>query len=34
MVDYKNARNYLFDVLGAIFNAHSAMGPGLSEVCY
>lgn len=34
MIDVKALKNHIFDVMGAIYEVHGELGPGLNEYCY
>lgn len=34
MIDFNKLKNHIFDVVGALFEVHNELGPGLNEFCY
>ncbi len=34
MIDYNRLKSHIFDVIGALFEVHKELGPGLNEYCY
>ena len=34
MIDLEKLKEHVFDVVGAIYEVHSELGPGLNEFCY
>lgn len=34
MIDLQKLKNYIFDVVGALYEVHKELGPGLNEYCY
>ena len=34
MVDIAVAKEHMYDVVGAIYEVHKELGPGLNEYCY
>ena len=34
MVDFEKLKNHIYDVVGALFEVHKELGPGLNEYCY
>ena len=34
MINLEKLKEHVFDVVGAIYEAHSELGPGLNEFCY
>jgi GxxExxY protein len=34
MIDLENLKEHVFDVVGAIYEVHTELGPGLNEYCY
>ena len=34
MIDVEILKKHIYDVLGAIYEVHNELGPGLNEYCY
>lgn len=34
MVDISALKEHIYDVIGAIYEVHKELGPGLNEYCY
>ena len=34
MIDLQNLKDYIFDIVGALYEVHKELGPGLNEYCY
>ena len=34
MLDLKKQKNHFFDVVGALYDVHTELGPGLKEFCF
>ncbi len=34
MIDIDNLKGHIFDVMGALYEVHKELGPGLNEYCY
>ena len=34
MINLEKLKEHVFDVVGAIYEVHSELGPGLNEFCY
>ena len=34
MIDLEFLKNHIFDVIGALYEVHNELGPGLNEYCY
>ena len=34
MIDLQQLRDHIFDVVGALYEVHKELGPGLNEYCY
>lgn len=34
MIDLENLKEHIFDVVGALYEVHTELGPGLNEYCY
>ena len=34
MIDLEKLKNHIFDIIGALYEVHTELGPGLNEYCY
>jgi len=34
MIDLEKLNNHIFDIIGALYEVHTELGPGLNEYCY